>query len=89
MTADGPRTDPSGEGRDLGTMVFGGLLIVVALGFVAVTLLLSATARTGLNAMMLMLGLFAGVVVGGSGAYLIYRGAGRSSGEARTSRERA
>lgn len=72
------------SGPDYGTVLMGGLILLVSVGFLGLSLYVTTSSRTG-NAMMKLIALFGGVALGGAGIYTIYRGIrpGESAGDRR------
>jgi hypothetical protein len=60
-------------GSTAGTLFFGGLLLLVSLGFIGVSLYVATSSRSG-GPMMTMVSLLGGGVLGGTGLYVVYGG---------------
>lgn len=64
---------PGAGGPDYGTVLMGGLILLVSVGFLGLSLYVTTSSRAG-NAMMKLIALFGGVALGGAGIYTIYKG---------------
>lgn len=75
---------PGSNGPDYGSVLMGGLILLVSLGFLGLSLYVTTSSRAG-NAMMKLIALFGGAALGGAGIYMIYKGVrtGESPGDRR------